>query len=94
MFKRSFLMLLSLLILSAAGSVTAQSDATLVGWWKFDEGAGATAMDSSGNGPDIPLENTTWEDGIVGGAVHFHGAGFGRDTSFSFTDNAVTQVGL
>jgi concanavalin A-like lectin/glucanase superfamily protein/F5/8 type C domain-containing protein len=90
MFKRSFLVLLSLLILGVAGSVMAQSDPTLIGWWRFDEGAGTTATDSSGNGPDIELVDTTWEAGMIGGAVHFQGAGYGSDTSFSFSENAIT----
>jgi Concanavalin A-like lectin/glucanases superfamily/F5/8 type C domain len=90
MFKRSFLVLLTLVVLGAAGAVMAQSDPALVGWWKFDEGAGTTATDSSGNGPDIELVDTTWEAGMIGGAVHFHGAGYGSDTSFSFSENAIT----
>ena len=90
MFKRSCLVLLTLLVLGSAGAVMAQSDPTLVGWWKFDEGTGTIAADSSGNGPDIELVDTTWEEGMVGGAVHFQGVGYGRDTSFSFSENAVT----
>ena len=71
---------------SAAGNI----DPSLVGWWTFDEGSGDTAMDSSGNGPDIPLVSTTWEEGWSGTAVHFHRAGYGRDTAFTFSSNAVT----
>jgi len=33
----------------------ASDDANLVGWWKFDEGAGEIAHDSSGNGNHITL---------------------------------------
>jgi len=65
-------------------------DPSLVGWWMFDEDSGTTAMDSSGNGPDIPLVNTTWEEGYLGGAVHFHGEGYGTDTAFTFSENAIT----
>jgi len=90
MCKRSFLMLLSLLILGLAGAVMAQSDPSLRGWWTFDDGAGTTATDSSGFGPDIPLVDTTWEEGVLGGAVHFHRAGYGRDTNYSFSGNAIT----
>ena len=90
MFKRSFLVLLSLLVLTSTGVVTAQSDPSLAGWWKFDEGAGTVATDSSGSGPDIELVNTTWEAGIIGGAVHFQGVGYGRDTSFSLSEDAIT----
>jgi len=47
----------------------------LVGWWKFDEGSGTVAYDSSGNGNDGNLMNgPTWTDGKVGGALSFDGA--------------------
>jgi len=90
MFKQSFLVFLSVLVLGPAGSAMAASDPSLVGWWMFDEDSGTTAMDSSGSGPDIPLVNTTWEEGYLGGAVHFHGEGYGTDTAFTFSDNAIT----
>ncbi|MBN2131466.1 MAG: LamG domain-containing protein [Sedimentisphaerales bacterium] len=90
MCKRSFLVFLSVLILGPVGSAMAASDPTLVGWWTFDEGSGTTAMDSSGSGPDISLVNTTWEGGYLGGAVHFHGEGYGADTAFTFSENAIT----
>jgi len=38
-----------------------------VGWWKFDEGTGSTAYDSSGNGYNSSIEDTTsWVTGAVG----------------------------
>jgi hypothetical protein len=46
----------------------------LVGWWKFDEGSGTVAYDSSGNGNDGNLTNgPTWTDGKIGGALSFDG---------------------
>ncbi|MCP4263433.1 MAG: LamG domain-containing protein [Planctomycetes bacterium] len=66
------------------------AETSLVGWWKFDEGSGTTAIDSSGNGFDIPLHNTTWEDGIFGGALRFHGLGYGYVENFNYSDNAIT----
>ena len=90
MFKRSLLVLFCLLILGPAGSAMAQADATLIGWWKFDEGSGTAATDSSGNGREIELVNATWEDGVSGGAVHFHGEGYGRDREFASSGNAIT----
>lgn len=45
-----------------------------VGYWKFDEGSGSTANDSSGNGNTGTLENqTTWTHGKFGGAALFDG---------------------
>lgn len=79
----SFVLVLSL-------TLTSPAYAELVGWWKFDDGSGTTAIDSSGNGFDIPLYNTTWEDGVLGGAVHFHGVGNGFVGNFKYSDNAIT----
>ena len=46
----------------------------LVGWWKFDEGSGTVAYDSSGNGNDGNLTNgPTWATGKIGGALSFDG---------------------
>jgi hypothetical protein len=46
----------------------------LVGWWKFDEGSGTVAYDSSGNGNDGNLTNgPTWTIGKIGGALSFDG---------------------
>ena len=65
----SFVLVLGLVLTSVA-------KADLVGWWKFDEGSGTTAHDSSGNGNDGTLYNMTgneWTNGIVGGALEFDG---------------------
>ncbi|MBT3666306.1 MAG: hypothetical protein HN548_02415 [Opitutae bacterium] len=46
----------------------------LVAWWKFDEGSGTVAYDSSGNGHDLNLTNgPTWTTGEIGGALSFDG---------------------
>ena len=46
----------------------------LVGWWKFDEGSGTVAYDSSENGNDGNLTNgPTWATGKIGGALSFDG---------------------
>jgi hypothetical protein len=46
----------------------------LVGYWKFDEGNGTTAYDSSGNGNNGTLVNgPTWVDGKSGKALSFDG---------------------
>jgi len=46
----------------------------LVGWWKFDEGSGTTAYDSSGKGNHGQLiGDTQWvADGLIGGALYFN----------------------
>ncbi len=46
----------------------------LVGYWKFSEGSGTTAADSSGNGYTATLVNgITWTTGKVGGAISANG---------------------
>jgi glycoprotein endo-alpha-1,2-mannosidase len=82
-FLVSFILILGLLMTSSAR-------AELIGWWKFDHGSGTTAIDSSDGGFDITLHNTTWEDGLFGSAVHFHGRGYGNAGNFKYNNNAVT----
>ncbi len=70
--------------------ITKAADPDIIGWWKLDEGFGNTAVDSSGSGADITLQNSTWENGLFGGAVHFGGVGYGNVGSFNYSDNVVT----
>src|SRR3989344_2552273 len=45
-----------------------------VAWWKFDEGAGIIASDSSGNGNTGTLiNNPAWTTGKIDGALNFDG---------------------
>jgi hypothetical protein len=81
----SFVLVLGLVPTNAAGA----ADPDLIGWWKLDEGSGDIAIDSSGNGFDIPLQNTTWENGKFGGALHFLNEGEGIG-GFNYSDNAIT----
>ena len=45
-------------------------------WWKLDENCGTIAADSSGNGWDGYVANTTWNPtgGRLGGALSFNGS--------------------
>ena len=57
-------------VLSVALTGTAKAE--LVGWWKFDEGSGTTATDSSENGYDGTVGGeSTWADGKHGSALAF-----------------------
>lgn len=61
-----------LVILSSLFTQLAVAD--LVAHWKFDEGAGTTAIDSSGNGNDGTLEgDLQWVPGQLGGALEGNG---------------------
>ncbi len=51
-------------------------DKGLVGYWKFDEGSGSTASDSSGSGNVGTFgSGVTWIDGKVNKALAFNGSG-------------------
>jgi hypothetical protein len=59
---------------SLEASADAAIDPALAGWWRFDETAGQTATDSSGNGNvGILLGGATWGSGRVGGAIALDG---------------------
>ena len=55
-------------------STPADTTSGLVGHWKFDEGTGSTACDSSGNGNSGTLVNgPLWTTGRLGKALYFDG---------------------
>ena len=55
-------------------AIESASTGDLVGYWKFDNGSGTTAVDSSGNGNDGTLTNgPIWVDGKIGKALSFDG---------------------
>lgn len=60
------------LLLSAISAVMAGTDEFLVGYWPFNEGAGNTTVDASGNGHDGELiDNPAWVQGIYDSALSF-----------------------
>jgi len=67
--KLTFLVLVLFLM-----STVKAADPDLAAYWKFDEGSGTTAFDSSGNGNDGFFEgNPQWVAGKYGGALEFDG---------------------
>ena len=74
------LLLAALFALSTQGQAQAAlegPDSGLVGWWKFDEGSGTTAADSSGNNNNGTLQNfstdnSMWIPGQIGQALTFN----------------------
>jgi len=51
------------------------ASAKLVGWWQFDDGAGTTAVDSSGNGYNGTITGTPqWVAGQLDGALKLSGS--------------------
>jgi hypothetical protein len=72
MCKKLIYLVSFVLVLSTAGNASAE----LVAYWKFDEGSGTTAVDTSGNGNDGTLEGgAEWVVGQLGGALEFNGSG-------------------
>lgn len=65
----------------------------LVGWWKFDDGSGTNAADSSGQSNDGTLVNSpSWVTGYSGGALEFNGTtqyvdSVGSTSDYSFIQN-------
>ena len=65
-----FLLCFSSFVLPLPLAVRA-ADSGLVGYWKFDEGSGTTAHDTSGNGNDGTITGARWVTGISGSALKF-----------------------
>jgi len=93
MCKKLIYLVSLVLVLSTAGNASAE----LVAYWKFDEGSGTTAFDSSGNGLDGTLMgDTQWAAGKMGGALEFDGDGdyvdCGNNELFDITDELTVSA--
>jgi len=78
MIKRATMLVGLIAVLGCAAAATAawdpNTDPSLVGWWKFDEGSGLAAADSSGKGHNGTVTGgATWVSGFRGGAIEFDG---------------------
>jgi hypothetical protein len=72
------------------GDVWSFNPGGLVAWWKFDEGSGSAAADSSGSNLHGTIAgNPAWVDGPAGKALRFDGDGdfvdIGNDSRFNLT---------
>jgi hypothetical protein len=60
---------------NSSAETSASFTSNLVAYWKFDEGAGTAAADSSGNNNNGTLTNgPLWTQGRIGSALYFDGA--------------------
>ncbi|MDD5547907.1 MAG: prepilin-type N-terminal cleavage/methylation domain-containing protein [Candidatus Pacebacteria bacterium] len=71
------------------------SDSGLVGYWKFEEGSGSTAIDSSGNNINGTWSGSAYSSGKVGSySARFTGGGnyidLGTTSSLDFNGSAMT----
>ncbi|MFH1882200.1 MAG: LamG domain-containing protein [Planctomycetota bacterium] len=82
------------LVLGLAMSVAEGADPSLIAWWRFEEGSGTTAYDSSGNGNDGTLVGgATWAAGRYGGGIELDGtSGYVSVPDFELTTNSITFV--
>jgi hypothetical protein len=68
MYRKSFLFVLVLSLV-----LTSVVKADLIGWWRFEEGSGDIAYDSSDYGNDGILNgNNTWVEGYFGGGLELN----------------------
>jgi len=75
MSKKTIVLVSVVLVLSLV--LTSGAWAELVGWWRLDDGAGTTAVDSSGAGNDGTFTGEPqWTTGKVGGALAFDGGDY------------------
>ena len=62
-------------VLFALPTLAQDLEEGLVAYWKLNDGSGAVASDSSGNGYDGDLVGAPeWVDGHLGGALKFGGS--------------------
>ena len=89
----------SSIIMDGNKTVTANfiQQPNLVGYWRFDETTGGTAIDSSTYGNNGVVNGATWTTGHVAGALSFDGTGdrvqILDSTSLSLDTNQVTFAG-
>jgi hypothetical protein len=87
MCKKLIYLVSFVLLLSVA--LTGATKAELVGWWRFDEGSGTVANDSSGYGNDGTFNGDPhWVVGNFGGALEFDGT----DDYVEVPDNESLQL--
>jgi len=75
--KQTHLLTAFTLLFTTVVCVQAQDpDPDLMAWWKFDDGTGTVAVDSSGNGHDgVFIQDPDWVAGKFGSALNFDGQG-------------------
>ena len=93
---RKLIILMSFVLVPALVPVNMarSADADLVGWWRFEEGSGIIAHDSSSNGNDGTLiGGATWTAGRFGGGIELDGTtGYVLVPGFVLTTDTITFV--
>jgi len=75
MYRRSiFLSAFVLFLTVVLSNVGYGADPNLAGWWRFNDGSGTTAIDSSGHDRHgVLVNNPVWAAGVQGGSLEFAG---------------------
>ncbi|MCK4553085.1 LamG domain-containing protein [Candidatus Pacearchaeota archaeon] len=92
----SFVLAITFMLVMSV-SVMAATPEDLMGWWKFEQGSGATAYDSSGNNNDGTIYGATYTTGKVGNyALNFNGnddyVNVGSSDNFDFTGKFTVEA--
>jgi len=74
--KRSVFTFVIFIILTFVAQISMAGIESIVLYLPFDEGAGDTVKDLSGNGNDGTVKNTKWVDGKIGKALEFSGTSY------------------
>jgi hypothetical protein len=91
MCKKLFYPISLVLVLGMVSSASAD----LVAHWKFDEGSGDTAFDSSGNEYHATLvDNPVWVPGRLGGAINLEGGGYGGILGLFYEGSGIPEVSV
>jgi uncharacterized protein YjdB len=78
--------------ITGSTALTVNAAAGPIAYWKFDDGSGTTAADSSGNGHTITLTGgMSWVTGKIGGAISSSGAS-GQYASAPSIDLSATKT--
>jgi hypothetical protein len=89
-----FLLVLAILHGDVAYGFDANTDSSLVGWWKLDETSGTIAADSSGKGNNGTVRGARWISGKIDGALQFDGVDDYVNCGNSASLNITGQVTL
>ncbi|MCP4456083.1 MAG: hypothetical protein GY809_31895 [Planctomycetes bacterium] len=74
-YKLGYVILAVLMASQVMTGMAGAADASLVGWWKLDDGSGTVVKDSSVDESHGTLNGDgVWVEGVLGGALQFDGA--------------------
>ena len=78
---------------STRPDIAVSDDPDLAAWWKFDEGAGITALDWSGRENHVTLLGSDWATGVFGNAgLRIGGHGAIQNLSYEASDLTAVTV--